>query len=148
VSIVSNPNIQISFEYMANTIIAAMSHKQLWTCLNPECLELGFGRSKTSEVWADREKDYLCDCGTRRLFCKYKKEKKAPIEDLQGKLKSKVKEELVRYSDSYKRYYGVDVTLRQEHVGHLWNKIFYISDVDFTIDLLELKKRNNHVKEN
>ena len=143
---ISNPNIQTSFEYMANTIIASMSHKQLWTCLNPKCLELGFGRSRSVEAWADREEDYLCDCGTRRAFCRYEKEEKAPIEDLRSRLKEKVKKELDSYSDFYNQSYIVDMTLRHEHVSSVWNKIFYISDVDFTIDLINFKKENGYVK--
>jgi len=143
---ISNPNIQASFKYMANTIIATMSHKQLWTCLNPKCLDLGFGRSRSTDSWADREEDYLCDCGTRRAFCRYEKEEKASIEYLQSMLKEKVKEELDRYSDFYKKYYNVDMTLRHEHVSSVWNKIFYISDVDFTTDLINFKKENGYVK--
>ena len=61
-------------------------------------------------------------------------------------LKEKVKEELDRYSDFYKKYYNADVTLRQEHVGSLWNKIFYISDVEFTTDLIKFKKENGYVR--
>mgnify|MGYP001067820442 FL=1 len=144
----ANPNIQTSFEYMANTIIASMSHKQLWTCLNPKCLELGYGRSKSNEAWADSGEDYLCDCGSRKVFCKYEKEEKASIEDLQYELKKKVKEELNRYSHFYKKYYNVDMTLRHEHVSTVWNKIFYISDVDFTLDLINSKNENNYVKKN
>ena len=133
---------------MANTIIASMSHKQLWTCLNPKCLELGYGRSKSNEAWVDRGEDYLCDCGTRRTFCKYENEEKAPIEDLQYELKEKVKEELDKYSNYYKNYYNVDMTLRHEHVSTVWNKIFYISDVDFTLDLINSKNESNYVKKN
>ena len=133
---------------MANTIIASMSHKQLWTCLNPKCLELGYGRSKSNEAWVDSGEDYLCDCGTRRTFCKYENEEKAPIEDLQYELKEKVKEELDKYSNYYKNYYNVDMTLRHEHVSTVWNKIFYISDVDFTLDLINSKNESNYVRKN
>ena len=131
---------------MANTIIASMSHKQLWACLNPKCLELGYGRSKSSEVWADRGEDFLCDCGSRKIFCKYEKEDKAPIEDLQYELKEKVKEELDKYSNYYKKYYNVDMTLRHEHVITVWNKIFYISEVDVALELIKYANENNHVK--
>lgn len=143
-----NPNIQVAFEYMANTTIATMTHKQLWTCLNPECLELGYGRSRTNEAWADRGEDFLCDCGSRKMFCKYENEDKAPIEDLQYKLKEKVKDELNRYSNFYKEYYNVDVSLRQEHISTIWNKIFYISETDFALELIKLKNENNYVKKN
>ena len=68
------------------------------------------------------------------------------MEDLRSRLKEKVKKELDSYSDFYKQYYNVDMTLRHEHVSSVWNKIFYISDVDFTIDLINFKKENGYVK--
>jgi hypothetical protein len=145
---ISNPNIQVSFEYMAHTTITTMTHKQLWSCLNPKCLELGYGRSKSNAfMMPDGREDFLCECGTTRNFCKYDRENKEPIENLQTKMKDRVKEELNRYSNFYNKYYGVDVTLRQEHVSSLWNKIFFMSDVDFTLELIKSKKENNYVIE-
>ena len=136
---IANPNIQISFEYLADTVIASMSHKQLWVCLNRSCMEHGLGRNWTPDPSWDREEFYLCECGRRRMFCKYNEEEEIPIEGLRDDVKKLLLKELDRYSDTYKRMYGFDVTLRQEHISTIWNKVFRMTDTDLTLKLIEEK---------
>ena len=143
---IANPNIQLSFEYLANTVIASMSHKQLWVCLNKSCMEHGLGRNWTPDPSWDRGEFYLCECGSRRMFCKYNEEEEIPIEGLRDDVKKLLLKELDRYGDTYKRMYGVDVTLRQEHVSTIWNKVFRMTDTDFTLELIG--EKNAREKEN
>ena len=74
---ISNPNIQISFEYMANTTIANMNHKQLWTSLNQECSEpIGHSNYRDITPWADSGRNInFCDCEHNRKMCRYQKDK-------------------------------------------------------------------------
>ena len=143
---IANPNIQISFEYLADTVIASMSHKQLWVCLNKSCMEHGLGRNWTPDPSWDRGEFYLCECGSRRTFCKYNEEEEIPIKGLRDDMKKLLLKELDRYSDTYKRLYDVDVTLRQEHISTIWNKVFCMTDTDFTLELIgekSAKKEEN-----
>ena len=52
---ISNPNIQTAFEYLADTVIASMSHKQLWVCLNTTCIEHGRGTNWSPDPASDRD---------------------------------------------------------------------------------------------
>ena len=142
---ISNPNIQNAFEYMADTVIASMSHKQLWVCLNTNCIEHGRGTNWTPDPASDRDIAFFCECGTRRIFCKYNNEENIPIEELRDGVKHLLQKELLQYKSVYKRLYGVDVTLRHEHISTIWNKVFFMSDTDFTLELLE--KRRNSARE-
>ena len=121
---ISNPNIQTAFEYLADTVIASMSHKQLWVCLNKSCIEHGLGKNWSPDPAWERDVSYFCECGSRRIFCKYNNEENVPIEELRDKLKKLLKEELFQYNSVYKRLYDVDVTLRHEHIATIWIKIF------------------------
>ena len=143
---ISNPNIQISFEYMANTTIANMNHKQLWTSLNQECSEpIGHSNYRDITPWADSGRNInFCDCEHNRKMCRYQEDKKIPIEKLQHMMRERVKDMLNKYSDFYETYYGLEVTLRYEHINSLWNKIFSMSDVDFTLELVRTKKEHKN----
>ena len=143
---ISNPNIQISFEYMANTTIANMNHKQLWTSLNQECSEpIGHSNYRDITPWADSGRNInFWDCDHNRKMCKYQEDKKVPIEKLQHMMRQRVKDMLNKYSDFYETYYGLEVTLRYEHINSLWNKIFSMSDVDFTLELVRTKKEHKN----
>ena len=143
---ISNPNIQISFEYMANTTIANMNHKQLWTSLNQECSEpIGHSNYRDITPWVDSGRNInFCDCEHNRKMCRYQEDKKIPIEKLQHMMRERVKNMLNKYSDFYELYYGLEVTLRHEHITILWNKIFSMSDIDFTLELVRTKKEHKN----
>ena len=143
---ISNPNIQISFEYMANTTIANMNHKQLWTSLNQECSEpIGHSNYRDITPWADSGRNInFCDCEHNRKMCRYQKYKSITIKKLQHMMRQRVKDTLNKYSDFYETYYGLEVTLRYEHINSLWNKIFSMSDVDFTLELVRTKKEHKN----
>lgn len=144
---ISNPNIQTAFEYLADTVIASMSHKQLWVCLNKSCIEHGLGKNWSPDPTWERDISYFCECGSRRIFCKYNNEENIPIEELRDKLKKLLKEELFQYNSVYKRLYDVDVTLRQEHIATIWKKIFCMTDTDFTLELIGERKNNAREEE-
>ena len=59
-------------------------------------------------------------------------------------MRQRVKDTLNKYSDFYETYYGLEVTLRYEHINSLWNKIFSMSDVDFTLELVRTKKEHKN----
>ena len=143
---ISNPNIQTAFEYLADTVIASMSHKQLWVCLNTTCIEHGRGTNWSPDPASDRDIAFFCECNNRRVFCKYNNEEDVPIEELRDGVMKLLQKELFQYKSVYKRLYGVDVTLRHEHISTIWNKVFCMSDTDFTLDLIEQRKDNEKLE--
>ena len=145
---ISNPNIQVAFEYMANNTIAGMTHKQLWTSLNQDCSEnLGNSNHRDITPWVDTGKNInFCKCDENKELCMYQEDKDIPIEKLQYLMRQQVKDTLNKYSDFYELYYGLEVTLRHEHITILWNKIFSMSDIDFTLELVRTKKERKNGK--
>ena len=106
---ISNPNIQISFEYMANTTIANMNHKQLWTSLNQECSEpIGHSNYRDITPWADSGRNInFCDCEHNRKMCRYQKDKSIPIKKLQHMMRQRVKDTLNKYFRDYNFKCGI-----------------------------------------